>query len=279
VLTEPGRVETAHLIPALKHELLTLLRQLGPEDWEKPTLAGRWRVRDVAVHLLDGELRRLSLARDRHRMAVGPLTGYRDVVALINGLNASGVSWGERLSPTLIVDLLAVTGEWLARHLASLDPDGPAHFPVAWAGESASLNWMDVAREYSEHWHHQMQIRVAVGAPPVLIGDPWIGPLLDVSARALPVSFEDRAAPDGSAIVLSVETNPVREWTLLRDGGRWVLKQGAASQPAASVRLDADTAWRLLYNALTLEEAKARVRTSGDAALVEPLLRTRSVMV
>jgi len=274
-----GRIETAHLIAPLKRELLTVLRQLPAEDWEKPTLAPRWRVRDVAAHLLDGELRRLSMARDGHRMAVPPVTGYGDALALINGLNASGVSYAERLSPVLLTDLLAVTGDWLARYFASLDPEGDAAFPVAWAGESRSTNWMDVAREYSEHWHHQMQIRVAVGAPLLLLNDPWIGPLLDVSVRALPVSYQDVAATDGTAIALAVETDPVREWTLLRDASRWVLVQGAARDPAASVRVDVDTAWRLFYNALTVDEAHARVRIDGDAALAKPLLRVRSVMV
>ena len=274
-----GRIETAHLIAPLKRELLTVLRQLPAEDWEKPTLAPRWRVRDVAAHLLDGELRRLSMARDGHRMAVPPVTGYGDALALINGLNASGVSYAERLSPVLLTDLLAVTGDWLARYFASLDPEGDAAFPVAWAGESRSTNWMDVAREYSEHWHHQMQIRVAVGAPLLLLNDPWIGPLLDVSVRALPGSYQDVAATDGTAIALAVETDPVREWTLLRDASRWVLVQGAARDPAASVRVDVDTAWRLFYNALTVDEAHARVRIDGDAALAKPLLRVRSVMV
>ena len=273
-----GRIETAHLIAPLKRELLSVLRQLRAEDWEKPTLAPRWRVRDVAAHLLDGELRRLSMARDGHRLVVAPVTGYSDALALINGLNATGVSYAERLSPALIVDLLAVTGDWLARYFKSLDPLGDAAFPVAWAGESRSTNWMDVAREYSEHWHHQMQIRVAIGAP-LLLNDPWIGPLLDVSVRALPVSYQDVAAADGTAIVLAVETDPVREWTLLRDASRWILTPGAARNPAASVRVDADTAWRLFYNALTVDEARARVRIDGDAALARPLLRVRSVMV
>jgi hypothetical protein len=33
---------------------------------------------------------------------------------------------------------------------------------VAWAGEAESKNWFHVARDYSEKWHHQQQIREAV---------------------------------------------------------------------------------------------------------------------
>jgi hypothetical protein len=42
------------LFAEIHTELLVLLRSLGPEDWEKPTAAGAWRVRDIAAHLLDG---------------------------------------------------------------------------------------------------------------------------------------------------------------------------------------------------------------------------------
>ena len=45
------------------------------------------------------------------------------------------------------------------------DPDAPAVFSVAWAGEDKSAHWFDVAREYTEKWHHQQQIRDAVGRP------------------------------------------------------------------------------------------------------------------
>lgn len=38
----------------------------------------------------------------------------------------------------------------LAKFFASLDPFAPAIFPVAWAGEQESFNWMDVARDYTE---------------------------------------------------------------------------------------------------------------------------------
>ena len=63
------------------------------------------------------------------------------------------------------LDLLAVTGPQDAAYHGSLDPHAPALFNVAWAGEQTSPNWFDIGREYTERWHHQQQIREAVGAP------------------------------------------------------------------------------------------------------------------
>src|SRR5688572_25589132 len=57
-------IHTAPLFPAIHAELIGLLRGLDEEDWERPTLARAWRVRDVVAHLLDGDLRKLSGGRD-----------------------------------------------------------------------------------------------------------------------------------------------------------------------------------------------------------------------
>ena len=53
VLAPLPPLDAAPLFPDLHAELLALLRALDPADWERPTVAGAWRVRDVAAHLLD----------------------------------------------------------------------------------------------------------------------------------------------------------------------------------------------------------------------------------
>lgn len=58
----------AEMVPQLHAELLALLKSLGDEDWHKPTVASAWSVKDVAAHLLDGDLRRLSFQRDKMQL-------------------------------------------------------------------------------------------------------------------------------------------------------------------------------------------------------------------
>jgi hypothetical protein len=264
--------DVAPLFRPLHAELLALLRGLGPEEWTRPTVAGAWRVHDVAAHLLDGDLRNLAAHRDRHFLTTGsaPET-YGDVVQLINTLNAGGVAYGARLSPRLLADLLDVSGVWVADFIAGLDPRGPALYPVAWAGEAESQNWMDTGREYTERWHHQMQIRDAVGAPLLLLEERWYEPLLDFSTRALPRAYEAVDAADGTAIHIHVDA---WSWTLLRRDAAWHLQRGAAGDANAIVRMPADVAWRVFYNA-----PHEPVQIEGDATLGAPLLRARSVMV
>jgi uncharacterized protein (TIGR03083 family) len=289
--------DTAPLFPLLHAELLALLRALEPADWERPTVAGTWSVRDVAAHLFDGELRTLAAHRDGHRLSTdGPVSSYADVVALVQRLNVGGVDFGRRLSPELLTDLLEVTGRWMSAFVATLDPDAPALFAVAWAGETQSSNRFDTAREYTERWHHQMQIRMAVGDrgnPSVLLAHRYLVPLLDTAVRVLPHAYREVAAPEGTALVVRVhdalpeqlardEAPPGASplvWTLRREEGRWQIYGGEPPHAAAHVTGTADAVWRLLFNALAPEQASEMFTARGPSELVTPLWRARSVMV
>jgi uncharacterized protein (TIGR03083 family) len=192
---------TASLFRGLADELVGLLGSLEAADWERPTLAGAWRVRDVAAHLLDGDLRKLSFHRDGHAPPAPavPISSERELTAYIDQLNASGVEAARRLSPRLLTRLLAVSGPEVAAFVESLDPQGQALFPVAWAGEEVSLHWMDTGREYTERWHHQQQIREATGRAG-LLGREWLRPVLEISLRALPHAYRGVEAEVGRSL-------------------------------------------------------------------------------
>jgi hypothetical protein len=117
-----------------------------------------------------------------------------------------------------------------------------------------------------------MQIRDAAGAP-LLLTARWLAPLLDFSMRALPPAYASTDAAEGTSVAIYVDGEV---WSVRREGGRWVLYEGTTDAPTTTVRLDADTAWRIFYNA---QRGRAAAVVSGDALLAEPLFRTRSVMV
>lgn len=270
-------VRTAHLFPELNAELIRLLRELPDEHWDRPATP-RWRVRDVAAHLLDGDVRRLSAGRDGVALRPNvPIAGYDDLVGWLNWLNAEWVGVARRMSPAVLISLLQATGPQVAEFLASLDPDAPALYPVDWAGEATSANWMDVGREFTERWHHQQQIRDAVGRPG-LTGAHWMRPVLELSIRALPRAYAAVPATDG-AVAFHVEGDGGGWWSLQPGAGGWSLHEGHAERRACVVRMDTDTAWRVLLHALSPDRARERLRVEGDSALAEPFLHARAVMV
>jgi hypothetical protein len=236
-------------------------------------------VRDVVAHLLDTALRRLSLGRDRHPPPAleRPIDGYRDLVAFLDRLNADWVRALRRLSPRLLTDQIAWVEPQLAAHFASLDPWALAAFGVAWAGEEQSPSWFDVARELTERWHHQQQIRLAVGAPP-LVARELSEPVFDTFLRALPHRYGAVEADEGTALTVVIDGAESYEYTLLREAGAWRLLRGLVSRPAASLELAEEPAWLLLTKGLTGERARAVARLGGAARLHEPFFGTLAVM-
>lgn len=275
----PPLLDCAALFPELHHELIHLLDGLPDESWLRPTIAGPWRVRDVVAHLLDGQLRKLSFHRDRLTPPAPPqaIGGYGDLVAYLNQLNHDWVRIADRFSPRVLRDLLRVSGEQVAAFVAALDPMAEAVFSVAWAGEERSLVWMDTAREYTEWWHHQQQIRLAVGAP--LLEQPrYLRPLIHVSVRALPRAYAAVDAPPGASVVVEIAGGSGGTWTVRREDARWVLYEGEDPAAAARVLMDERFAWRLFFKALPEVERRAGLRAAGDARLAEPLASTLAVM-
>jgi hypothetical protein len=86
----------------------------------------------------------------------------------VNRLNQEGVTVYRRLSPTVLIDMMKMACEQSADFHESLDPFAPAAFNVSWAGEETSLNRFDMARELTERWHHQQQIRLATSRPGIM---------------------------------------------------------------------------------------------------------------
>ena len=261
-------------------DLVVLLRRLDPADWDRPTVAGVWLVRDIVAHLVDLTFRRLSFHRDRMMPPPPPrpIRSERDFVAFINGLNAEWVMASKRFSPRVLTDLFDKASADLAEWFEQLPFDAPALFGVSWAGEQTSEGWFDVGREFTELWHHQQQIRMAVAAPS--LGDPrYLRAVLEVALRGLPHAYRDVRVADGSALTLQVDGNAGGTWTLARDAGRWVIHAGEPAVTATRVRLSDDVAWKLLFNALPDREARSALVVEGQVELAEPLLKARSIVV
>ena len=279
-LARPQPIDTRPLFRPVSSSLVALLRALTPDQWDRPTVAAHWAVRDVVAHLLDTTLRRLSFHRDA--MVPPPparaLASERDLVAFINELNALWVTSAKRLSPRVLTDLYERAAKESADWFEALPLEAPALFPVSWAGEQESAGWFDIGREFTELWHHQQQIRMAVGAAD--LDDPrYLRAVIDVAMRGLPHSFRDVRSATGQTIEVDVTGPSGGVWTLIRDAERWTLWCGRSESPTVRVRMGGDTAWKLLFNALTAADAEREIQFEGDPELGRAIVNARSVVV
>lgn len=265
---------TAHLFPKLENLLSVLLNSLSEEEWEMQTVAPQWKVKDVAAHLLDTQLRKLSMARDGYLSPAPPIT---DLVAFINRLNHEGVTVYRRLSPPILVSLMErISAESTAYH-QSLDPFAPAFFAVSWAGEDTSLNWFDTAREFTERWHHQQQIRLAVGRPGIETPELY-HPVLDCFLRGLPYSYRGVPAVEETTLKVEIKGDCGGIWWLHRRDGLWRLVGESMGRVAAEVMIPQEIAWRIFTKGMDGSTAAAQMHASGDKQLGLHILNMKAIV-
>ncbi len=269
-------IDTIHLFPGLDRELIMLLRSLKPEDWRKPTLAKKWTVKDIAAHLLDVNMRTISSFRDGFKNSVAPPNfSYLGLVDYLDQLNKEWVTAMERISPAVLIELLELTGSQFHQCLAKLQPFEKALFPVAWAGEAESLNWFHVAREFTEKWHHQKQIREAVKVDG-LMGSDYFVPVIQTFMQAMPHAYRSVMANEGSVVSVIVEGYEELTFHLKKNKLWHFVEQGSPSEVAINV--GADVIWKLLTKGISSEEARQRVKTSGLDNLISPFFQMVAVM-
>ena len=269
---------TAHLLPIVEARLLELLRSLGPSEWELQTVAPAWKVRDVAAHLLDTQLRKLSRVRDGY--VVGPrpqFASHDDFLAFINRLNREGVEMYGRLSTAVLISMMAVASSEYAAFHQALDPMAEAGFGVSWAGEAKSANWFDTAREFTERWHHQQQIRLATNRPGIMTRELYY-PVLDCFMRALPFAYRDKTADPGTHLRINVSGECGGSWYLYRDGERWAQLESPQGRQLSETTIPQEIAWRLFTKGIEREDAKAQVSVIGNRDLGSHVLGMVSIV-
>jgi uncharacterized protein (TIGR03083 family) len=266
-----GPILCSHLLRKVDERLIDLLRSLRADEWDLQTIAPRWVVRDVAAHLLDTVLRKLSLVRDSWFAENTNPQSPQEVIALVNRLNQEGVTVYRRLSPNLLIQMMATACEQSANFHESLDPFAHATFPVSWAGEDTSLNWFDTARELTERWHHQQQIRLATGRPGIMIPELY-RPVLDCFARGLPHSYRHTLAPTGATVLLEISGQCGGKWVLSKGTDGWSFLSEVPEETTCKVMLPEVIAWRVFTKGIDRNSALAQVGIEGDPRLAHGIL-------
>ncbi|MFD2035729.1 maleylpyruvate isomerase N-terminal domain-containing protein [Belliella marina] len=272
------RIDTLALFPILDRMLIELLSSLTEEEWEVQTVAKLWKVKDVASHLLDGNLRALSISRDGF---VGEkpenINSYQDLVSYLNGLNLAWTNATKRLSTRVLVNLLESSGKEYYEHLQTLNPSDQAVFSVAWAGEDVSPNWFHIAREYTEKFLHQQQIRDAVNKPGLMTKELFY-PFIDTLMYAFPYTFQNISAKSGTVVSMVIPSEIGGMWNIVNTENGWELNKDRQPNPSAQIIIKPEIAWKLFSKSWKPEQVISEVEIKGDGFLAKHALSMVAVM-
>jgi uncharacterized protein (TIGR03083 family) len=275
IVQPPQPILVVDLFPEILDALLSLLGGLSADAWQRPTACPGWSVKDVALHLLGVEVGNLSRRWDGHAVAAS-ITSWEELVAFVNDFNQAWVQAARRMSPRLVIDVLQCTGLQMCAFFRSLNPYAIGG-AVSWVGPEPAPVWLDLAREYTERWCHQQQIRDAVGKPG-LKQSRYFAPVLAAFMRALPRAFRATSATEGTAVTLTISGESGGQWSVRQEGGAWRLYEGAADRRDAAGIVDEEMAWRLCTRGLSQEQAREQVTFIGDQALASKVCEMVSII-
>ena len=274
-LTTPNPVLVSGLFPQILQGLLEFLRSLSEEQWGRGTVCAGWTVKDVALHLLGVEIGNLSYRRDGLVMRA-EIGDWKGLVAYVNDWNQNWVAVARRISPPVLVDLLELTGAQMCAYFQSLDPYAMGG-AISWVDEQPQPVWLDLAREYTERWHHQQHIRDAVGRAGFKQPE-FLSPALEAFLRALPRAYEGITAQEDACVTVTISGEAGSRWSILRQATGWQLYAGAPATPDAEVTLDQEVAWRLFTRGISRKQALEKLSLQGDRALGLKVLEMVSII-
>lgn len=219
-----------------REQLLSFLRRLDSEDWLRPTACEGWRVADLVAHLVGdvaGRVSGLRDGRDRTERLAGESLGQ-----FVDRTNQQWVIACRRLSPELMLDMLEWLGPMADQLWWSRGMSEPS-IGVSWAGLDPAPVWMDAAREVTEYWVHERQLREAVGDEGA--GVPPVATILDVFSRGLPNTLA-RVDPGGEVDCIRLDSAGC-SWRFARRENDWWMSE-EQSPGEVIVTFDEDVLWR-----------------------------------
>lgn len=194
--------------------LLDLLSELDVVQWGAATECPEFTVKGIATHLLGDDLSLLSRQRDG---ALSGLVGIAsdhpgaDIRELLAVFNERWVTAAGFFSVELLLELLALSGEWTATYYEHVDPAAPGEHVGFFRGtEASSPYWQSIAREYYERWIHHSQIRRALGRPS-LAGRPLLDVGVEIAATVTGLAAEVPADPDGHWFLGAVDLGSAQQ--------------------------------------------------------------------
>ncbi|MHB0929642.1 MAG: hypothetical protein ACYC3W_12200 [Candidatus Nanopelagicales bacterium] len=271
-------IKTIHLFPELNSSLLKVISEMKAEDWNVKTQFPRWTVKDIFAHLLDTSIRRLSSERDHFESIINhSINTYQELIDHITKLADQWAYSFSNVSPKILAEMIEKYQNELYEYLSTLDPFGKARFPVSWAGEESSRNWFDIAREYTERWHHQMQIREALGKEPLYQKELYY-PVLDTFMQALPYHYKNIEKEDGYTLGIEIVGESGGIWFLEWNKEERLLKYEVKKKPNTIVKIDQEVAWKIFtqWNNLNLGN---KVIISGDKEVGEHVLSMTCIII
>ena len=239
-----------NLFQELNAKLIELIPGISWVQWNKDTARKDWKVKDIAIQILDAS---------KHNL-----------LPLANGFESNPVQLNT--SEYFSADTLIVELQFLQEQLNSYFNDNTIIWGQLNAGTPASSQ-LDIFKFYAQIWLYQQQIRQSLGAS-LLLDSNFYHPFLAYCLHFLPSHFKDFHSPIGTLISIEVVGNSRGLWSLIRRDHYWELSV-YHKHSDAQVYIDQNIAWILFSGGIDIYESSQYWQVIGNQELGRHVLSLR----
>jgi uncharacterized protein (TIGR03083 family) len=264
--THLDKDRTVALLDQAFGALVSLCRELGPDQAATPTCLPGWSVHDAVAHVVGTESMLDGLPT--------PEVDVSHLTHLANPVAEANEAWVESFRPLPFAELTDRLAEVTGRRLAALGAMTQAEFDApSWtpAGPDETYGRFMRIRHY-DTFLHELDVRFALGLPAREAADE-LRSCLDEVATGLGYIVGRRARfPDGSSVRIEVEGAAAATY-LIRVDGRAAVVDALDGPPDVVVVLPVVRYLRLTAGrADVVPDPDPSVRIEGDRALGERLV-------
>ena len=165
--------EAIELAEAEYRRFLDLLRDLGPDDWGRPTDCDRWDVRAVVLHVLGAMDANASLREQLHQQRLGGKAGKEIGGSSLDGVNEVQIRERASLSGDELVRRYEATVDRAVRGRRRFPRPlrgVKLTMPPPWTGKR-SLGWLNDVVYTRDTWMHRVDLSRATGRDLVLTSE------------------------------------------------------------------------------------------------------------
>ena len=103
-------------------------------------------------------------------------------------------------------------------------------------------------------------------------------PLIQTFMMALPYTYRNCKPEKKSVVKVEITGESGGVWCIQYIPGKWIFFDSDNSQPDTIIKMNPDTAWKLMTKALSREASEERITIEGDKELGQPIFTMASVM-
>ncbi len=259
---------------------IPFLKNLSVTDWKRKTILPNWRVVEIVAHLLSGAIRKYSsiLNYQSGNIKHQEKLSYNYLVNYINTKNEKWVNILKDLNTNYLIELLNENYNRLISKLNELNPKHHFIHSVAWAGEDISKNWFDIAREYTELWHHQMQIREVFNDYKIL-EDYYFHDVINTFFMALPYHFKKLKVDNDYKICIKIIDMKNGNWILNKSKNLFTVINQPMNNNINIVEIEKSISWKIFTKAISHTKAKSLINYRGDESICLHILKMVCIMI